>query len=68
MGILFVACVIVPSVGCATRVNFSLPPCPSPTEVVVDQVENLQQSGDYLDLIDWVSEIDRYCGAIDASM
>ncbi|MBE85128.1 MAG: hypothetical protein CME21_21440 [Gemmatimonadetes bacterium] len=52
--------------GCVTTGGADFPPCPLPSSGVADQVSDLifYEEG-YDDLIEWVSEIDRYCRAVD---
>ena len=66
---LLLVCGLVPAGGCATRGSFLIPPCPAPSMVAVDQLVLLasRDNDRYDELVNWVSEIDRYCSAIDAA-
>lgn len=55
--------------GCAASGRVSAPRCPPPSVEAVDQLLFLSvgRGGEYDELMDWVSRIDRYCGAVDAA-
>jgi len=42
------------------------PPCPRISEDAVGDLEVVIMSGDYESLEIWISEIERYCSAIDS--
>ena len=53
--------------GCVKKIIVEVPPCPAPTEAAVRQVSSLMvEASRNEDLLDWISEIDRYCNAIDS--
>ena len=66
--ILLLVFALVLCAGCKTRNSFSIPPCPAPTDEAVNQVSDLVlfEEG-YGELLDWISEIDRYCNAVDSA-
>ena len=66
--ILSIAFAVALASGCVTTTAVEFPPCPIPPAGVADQVSNLifYEEG-YDELIEWVSELDRYCRAIDES-
>ena len=54
-------------VACVTTNSLDVPPCPYPQEGTSDQILSLMESEDhYVELVDWISELDRYCNAIDS--
>ena len=61
-------CVVVPLVGCQTSSVLYLRSCPAPSYLAVSKIENLMIDGGYGDLIIWISEIERYCSAVDLAM
>lgn len=62
----WIVCLIALLSGCVTRSSYIAPPCPAPSLGAAHQLSDLIFHEDqYDDLIDWVSEIDRYCLAID---
>ena len=53
--------------ACVTINRVSAPPCPSPQEGTAEQISYLMESAErYMELVDWISELDRYCNAIDS--
>ncbi len=62
----WIVCLIALLSGCVIRSSHITPPCPAPSLGAAHQLSDLIFHEDgYDDLIDWVSEIDRYCLAID---
>lgn len=52
--------------GCVTCKLKNPPPCPRISEDAVGDLEVVIMSGDYESLEIWISEIERYCSAIDS--
>ena len=53
--------------GCRTNDFVAFPPCPAPTLEAVTDIEDIILTEGYEDLVVWISEMDRYCSAIDAA-
>ena len=65
--ILSIVSALVLPTACITINSLNVPPCPYPQEGAADQIAELMESeGDYVELVDWISELDRYCNAIDS--
>ena len=65
--ILLAAFVLVLQGACVTINSLNVPPCPYPQVGTADQLAKLTESEhEYLELVDWISELDRYCNAIDS--
>ena len=61
----FAVCVVALSLSCRT-VLVMPPPCPIPSEGVVIDLTEMVVLNAYEDVRRWVSEMERYCGSIDA--
>ena len=64
--ILFAACVLALSLSCQTPVTVLPPPCPIPDDAVVMDVTEMTVLMEYVDVLRYLAEIDRYCGAVAA--
>jgi hypothetical protein len=52
--------------GCQTSKVLFLPRCPSPSLEAVLDIEDIVMTDGYEDLVIWISEMDRYCDAVDS--
>lgn len=54
------------ALGCVSPELKNPPPCPGVTEEVVGDLDRMISTSEYEDLELWISEVERYCSAIDS--